>query len=194
MLGNGGYLLELERRGYVDSRSEREKVGTGRGSGQYTPEVAIEKPEALRELHREFLNAGAQVLQALTFFGTREGLSRGGTGPRPRRSMRRPYAWPARWPATAPSSPDRSRARNSSSVKGRRPRATRAICWPSRSASCKARASILDPRDVLPPGGDEHRAGVRAGQRPALRRHDELPPRIRACSDGYCRSVRPRDG
>ena len=80
VLGDGGYLIELERRGYVDSGSRREKVGTGRGSGQFTPEVAIENPEALRELHREFLRAGSQVLQALTFFGTREKLNRAGYG------------------------------------------------------------------------------------------------------------------
>jgi betaine-homocysteine S-methyltransferase len=80
VLGDGGYLIELERRGYVDSGSRREKVGTGRGSGQFTPEVAIEHPDALRELHREFLNAGSQVLQALTFFGTREKLTRAGYG------------------------------------------------------------------------------------------------------------------
>ena len=80
VLGDGGYLIELERRGYVDSGSGREKVGTGRGSGQFTPEVAIEQPEALRELHREFLHAGSQVLQALTFFGTREKLNRAGYG------------------------------------------------------------------------------------------------------------------
>src|SRR5215468_3476014 len=80
VLGDGGYLLELERRGWVDSGSEREKVGTGKGSGQFTPEVAIENPDALRELHREFLAAGAQVLQALTFFGTREKLNRAGYG------------------------------------------------------------------------------------------------------------------
>src|SRR5436190_8398559 len=80
VLGDGGYLIELERRGYVDSGSGREKVGTGKGSGQFTPEVAIENPEALRELHREFLKAGSQVLQALTFFGTREKLNRAGYG------------------------------------------------------------------------------------------------------------------
>src|SRR3954470_3877866 len=80
VLGDGGYLLELERRGWVDSGSGREKVGTGKGSGQFTPEVAIEHPDALLELHREFLNAGAQVLQALTFFGTREKLNRAGYG------------------------------------------------------------------------------------------------------------------
>src|SRR5687768_12620031 len=80
VVGDGGYLLELERRGYVESGSEREKVGTGKGSGQFTPEVAIENPDALRGLHREFLGAGAQVLQALTFFGTREKLGRAGFG------------------------------------------------------------------------------------------------------------------
>jgi betaine-homocysteine S-methyltransferase len=80
VLGDGGYLIELERRGWVDSGSGRGKVGTGKGSGQFTPEVAIEHPDALRELHREFLNAGSQVLQALTFFGTREKLDRAGYG------------------------------------------------------------------------------------------------------------------
>ncbi|MEX0611621.1 MAG: homocysteine S-methyltransferase family protein [Pirellulales bacterium] len=78
VIGDGGYLIELERRGYVDSGSGREQVGTGRGSGQFTPEVAIEHPDALRELHREFLDAGSHVLQALTFFGTREKLGRAG--------------------------------------------------------------------------------------------------------------------
>lgn len=80
VIGDGGYLIELERRGYVDSGSGRERVGTGRGSGQFTPEVAIEEPESLRQLHREFLLAGSQVLQALTFFGTREKLGRAGYG------------------------------------------------------------------------------------------------------------------
>src|SRR3954463_15702210 len=80
VLGDGGYLIELERRGYVDSGSGREKVGTGKGSGQFTPEVAIEHPDALSELHREFLDAGSKVLQALTFFGTREKLTRAGYG------------------------------------------------------------------------------------------------------------------
>jgi betaine-homocysteine S-methyltransferase len=80
VLGDGGYLIELERRGYVSSGSEQEQVGTGKGSGQFTPEVAIENPSALQELHQEFLKAGSQVLQALTFFGTREKLNRAGYG------------------------------------------------------------------------------------------------------------------
>ncbi len=80
VLCDGGYLIELERRGYVRSGSDQEKVGTGRGSGTFTPEVAIEHPAALRELHAEFLRAGAQVLQALTFFATRTKLDRAGYG------------------------------------------------------------------------------------------------------------------
>lgn len=80
VLGDGGYLIELERRGHVDSGSGRDTVGTGRGSGQFTPEVAIEAPQALLELHREFVAAGSRVLQALTFFGTREKLTRAGYG------------------------------------------------------------------------------------------------------------------
>jgi len=74
VLGDGGYLLELERRGYV-------AAGSGGDKGkQFTPEVAIENPEALRQLHQEFLQAGSQVLQALTFFGSREKLTRAGYG------------------------------------------------------------------------------------------------------------------
>src|SRR5712691_239942 len=80
VLGDGGYLIELERRGWVDSGSRRERVGTCKGSGQFTPEVTLENPDALRELHREVLRAGSQVLQALTFFGTREKLNRAGYG------------------------------------------------------------------------------------------------------------------
>jgi betaine-homocysteine S-methyltransferase len=56
VLGDGGYVLELERRGHVQA-------------GPYTPEVALEAPFALRELHSEFRRAGAEVLQALTFYG-----------------------------------------------------------------------------------------------------------------------------
>jgi betaine-homocysteine S-methyltransferase len=80
VVGDGGYLIELERRGYVESGSGRAAMRTGRGSGQFTPEVAVEHPEALRGLHEEFLRAGSQVLQALTFFATREKLTRAGYG------------------------------------------------------------------------------------------------------------------
>jgi len=62
VLGAGGYLLELEKRGWVRP-------------GPFTPEVAITHPEALRELHVEFREAGADVLQALTFYASRDKLA-----------------------------------------------------------------------------------------------------------------------
>src|ERR1700734_1860131 len=62
VLGDGGYLLELEKRGW------------GR-AGPFTPEVALTYPPALRELHIEFREAGAEVLQALTFYASRDNLA-----------------------------------------------------------------------------------------------------------------------
>jgi betaine-homocysteine S-methyltransferase len=62
VLGDGGYLLELEKRGYVQA-------------GPFTPEVSLTHPSALAELHREFLLAGAEVLQALTFYASEDKLA-----------------------------------------------------------------------------------------------------------------------
>jgi methionine synthase I (cobalamin-dependent) len=62
VLGDGGYLLELEKRGYVQA-------------GPFTPEVVIEQPEALAQLHREFLRAGAEVLQTMTFYASDDKLA-----------------------------------------------------------------------------------------------------------------------
>src|SRR5207302_5181256 len=62
VLGDGGYLLELEKRGWVRA-------------GPFTPEVALTYPDALRELHIEFRQAGAEVLQALTFYASRDKLA-----------------------------------------------------------------------------------------------------------------------
>ncbi|HJV04219.1 MAG TPA: homocysteine S-methyltransferase family protein, partial [Actinomycetota bacterium] len=62
VLGDGGYLLELEKRVYVRA-------------GPFTPEVSITHPSALEELHREFLLAGAEVLQALTFYASDDKLA-----------------------------------------------------------------------------------------------------------------------
>jgi betaine-homocysteine S-methyltransferase len=67
VLGDGGYLLELEKRGYV------------RG-GPFTPEVSLTHPEALLQLHREFVRAGAEVLQALTFYASEDKLATVGLG------------------------------------------------------------------------------------------------------------------
>jgi methionine synthase I (cobalamin-dependent) len=58
VLGAEGYLFELERRGYLKA-------------GAYVPEVVIEYPAAVKELHREFLRAGAEVMVAFTYYGHR---------------------------------------------------------------------------------------------------------------------------
>jgi betaine-homocysteine S-methyltransferase len=62
VLGDGGYLLELEKRGYVQA-------------GPFTPEVAIEHPDALAGLHREFLRAGAEFLTTMTFYASDDKLA-----------------------------------------------------------------------------------------------------------------------
>jgi betaine-homocysteine S-methyltransferase len=62
VLGDGGYLLELEKRGYVQA-------------GPFTPEVVIEQPEALGQLHREFLRAGAEFLTTMTFYASDDKLA-----------------------------------------------------------------------------------------------------------------------
>ena len=38
------------------------------------PEVVLDFPDAVRELHREFLRAGAEVMVALTYYAHREKL------------------------------------------------------------------------------------------------------------------------
>jgi methionine synthase I (cobalamin-dependent) len=61
VLGAEGYLFELERRGYVKS-------------GPFVPEVVLDFPAAVRELHREFLRAGSDVMVAFTYYGHRDKL------------------------------------------------------------------------------------------------------------------------
>jgi betaine-homocysteine S-methyltransferase len=54
-----GYVFELERRGYVRS-------------GPYVPEVVLDFPEAVLELHREYTRAGSDVVLALTYYAHRD--------------------------------------------------------------------------------------------------------------------------
>jgi betaine-homocysteine S-methyltransferase len=61
VLGAEGYVFELERRGYIKA-------------GPYVPEVVLDFPDAVLELHREFLRAGADVMVALTYYAHREKL------------------------------------------------------------------------------------------------------------------------
>ena len=56
-----GYLFELERRGYVQA-------------GAFVPEVVLEHPEAVAQLHRDFVRAGSDVVQAFTYYAHREKL------------------------------------------------------------------------------------------------------------------------
>ena len=69
VLGDGGYVLELEKRGYVLA-------------GPFTPEATVEHPDAVLGLSREFVDAGAEVIQALAFYGDREKLATVGFGDR----------------------------------------------------------------------------------------------------------------
>nr|CAD7258602.1 unnamed protein product [Timema shepardi] len=55
VIGDGGFVFALEKRGYVKA-------------GPWTPEATCENPEAVIQLHREFLRAGADVMQAFTFY------------------------------------------------------------------------------------------------------------------------------
>lgn len=56
-----GYVFELERRGYLQA-------------GAFVPEVVLEHPEAVRQLHRDFVHAGSDVVEALTYYAHREKL------------------------------------------------------------------------------------------------------------------------
>jgi len=56
-----GYVFELERRGYLKA-------------GPFVPEVVLENPSAVKELHEEFLRAGSDVVVACTYYGHRAKL------------------------------------------------------------------------------------------------------------------------
>ncbi len=57
-----GYVFELEKRGYIKA-------------GPYVPEVVLDFPDAVKELHREFLRAGSDVIEALTYYANRNKLA-----------------------------------------------------------------------------------------------------------------------
>jgi betaine-homocysteine S-methyltransferase len=56
-----GYLFEFERRGYLQA-------------GSFVPEVVLEHPELVAQLHREFVHAGSDVVEAFTYYAHREKL------------------------------------------------------------------------------------------------------------------------
>jgi betaine-homocysteine S-methyltransferase len=65
VVGDGGFVFALEKRGYVKA-------------GPWTPEASVEHPEAVKQLHREFLRAGADVMQAFTFYASDDKLANRG--------------------------------------------------------------------------------------------------------------------
>jgi betaine-homocysteine S-methyltransferase len=56
-----GYLFECERRGYLQA-------------GAFVPEVVLEHPEVVSQIHQEFVHAGSDVVQAFTYYAHREKL------------------------------------------------------------------------------------------------------------------------
>ena len=56
-----GYLFELERRGYLQA-------------GPFVPAVVLDHPDVVRQLHRDFVRAGSDVVEAFTYYGHREKL------------------------------------------------------------------------------------------------------------------------
>jgi betaine-homocysteine S-methyltransferase len=54
-----GFLFEMERRGYLTA-------------GEFVPELALENPVALENLHRDFQHAGSDIVEAFTYNGHRE--------------------------------------------------------------------------------------------------------------------------
>ncbi len=56
-----GYLFEFERRGYLQA-------------GAFVPEIVLEHPEMVGQLHRDFVHAGSDVVEAFTYYGHREKL------------------------------------------------------------------------------------------------------------------------
>lgn len=65
IIGDGGFVFELEKRGYVKA-------------GPWTPEAAVEHPDAVLGLHREFVRAGSDVMQTFTFYASDDKLKNRG--------------------------------------------------------------------------------------------------------------------
>ena len=82
--------------------------------------------------HREFLNAGSEILQALTFFGTREKLNRAGYGEQTEPSTLPRYASPGRLPPVMLTWPDRFHEPSYLKGRGGLPQGTCAICSTSK--------------------------------------------------------------
>lgn len=65
VIGDGSMCMTLEKRGYCRA-------------GPWTPEAVVLYPDAVRQLLREYLRAGADVLQTPCFFSSDGKLDLGG--------------------------------------------------------------------------------------------------------------------
>lgn len=65
VIGDGGFVFALEKRGYVKA-------------GPWTPEANMEFPLAVQSLHREFARAGSDVMQTFTFYASEDKLENRG--------------------------------------------------------------------------------------------------------------------
>jgi betaine-homocysteine S-methyltransferase len=65
VIGDGGMVTIMEKRGYARA-------------GLWGPEACVEHPYAVTQLHREFLRAGSDVLQAFTFYASDDRVERQG--------------------------------------------------------------------------------------------------------------------
>merc|ERR1719388_597381 len=65
IIGDGGFVFELEKRGFVKA-------------GPWTPEATVEFPFAVKQLHYEYARAGADVMQTFTFYASEDKLKNRG--------------------------------------------------------------------------------------------------------------------
>lgn len=64
VIGDGSVCVTLEKRGYCKA-------------GPWTPEAVVEYPDAVIQLQREYLRAGADVIQTASFYSSDDKLAYG---------------------------------------------------------------------------------------------------------------------
>lgn len=62
VVGDGSMMFTLEKRGYVSYE-------------KWIPDAVLKYPDAVLQLHREFVRAGADVIQSASFYSTDDRLN-----------------------------------------------------------------------------------------------------------------------
>ncbi|XP_071498410.1 betaine--homocysteine S-methyltransferase 1-like [Diadema antillarum] len=57
-----GYIFAFERLGYLKA-------------GPFTPEVVVEHPDMVKQMYRDFVHAGSDIVQAFTYYGNRHKMN-----------------------------------------------------------------------------------------------------------------------